>query len=233
MYCQQAGYEALRMAKYFGYLRVSTEGQEIESQKLGLLEYANRHSFAPMELIAEKISRATDWRDRQLGVLLNRAEQGDVILTPEFTRLAATPGQVFTFLEAASAKGVILHVTKTGTVMDGSMQSQLLASVFSMASMIELSFIRERTKEGLKRAKIEGKQLGRPLGSTGRLKLDEREDEIKGYLAIGLPKRKMAKVLGVTYNTLDRFIERKKLANNNKKEPIALTKRKVKMERVG
>lgn len=87
-----------------------------------------------------------------------------------------------------------------------------------MASMIELSFIRERTKEGLKRAKIEGKQLGRPLGGTGRLKLDEREGEIRGYLATGLPKRKMAKTLDVAFNTLDRFIERKKLANNNKKE---------------
>lgn len=98
------------------------------------------------------------------------------------------------------------------------MQSQLLVSVFSMASMIELSFIRERTKEGLKRTKIEGKQLGRPLGGTGRLKLDEREGEIRDYLATGLPKRKMAKTLDVAFNTLDRFIERKKLANNNKKE---------------
>lgn len=185
------------MPKYFGYLRVSTDGQEVESQKLGLLEYANRHGFAPMELIAETVSRAADWRGRQLGALLDRAGQGDVILTPEFTRLAATPGQVFTFLEAATAKGVILHVTKTGTVMDGSMQSQLLASVFSMASLIELSFIRERTREGLRRAKQEGKRLGRPPGTGGRLKLDEREDEIRGYIAIGLPKRKMAAAVGV------------------------------------
>lgn len=206
------------MPNYFGYLRVSTEGQEVESQKLGLLEYANRHGFAPMELVAETISRAADWRGRQLGALLERVGRGDIILTPEFTRLAATPGQVFTFLEAVTAKGVVLHVTKTGTVMDGSMQSQLLASVFSMASMIELSFIRERTKEGLRRAKIEGKQLGRPPGSTGRLKLDDRQDEIKGYIAIGLPKRKMAKALGVAYNTLDRFIGRKKLDIDKRKD---------------
>jgi len=204
------------MPKYFGYLRVSTDGQEVESQKLGLLEYANRHGFAPMELIAETVSRAADWRGRQLGALLDRAGQGDVILTPEFTRLAATPGQVFTFLEAATAKGVILHVTKTGTVMDGSMQSQLLASVFSMASLIELSFIRERTREGLRRAKQEGKRLGRPPGTGGRLKLDEREDEIRGYIAIGLPKRKMAAAVGVAYNTLDRFIERKGLMTSKK-----------------
>lgn len=206
------------MPKYFGYLRVSTDGQDVESQKLGLLEYANRHGFAPMELIAETVSRASDWRGRQLGALLERVGEGDIILTPEFTRLAATPGQVFTFLEAVTAKGVILHVTKTGTVMDGSMQSQLLASVFSMASMIELSFIRERTKEGLRRAKEDGKRLGRPPGSNGRLKLDERENEIRGYLAIGLTKRKMAKALGVAYNTLDRFISRKKLAIDKQKD---------------
>ena len=175
--------------------------------------------FTPpsMELIAETVSRSADWKGRQLGALLAMVGEGDIILTPEFTRLAATPGQVFTFLEAVTAKGVILHVTKTGTVMDGSMQSQLLASVFSMASMIELSFIRERTMEGLRRAKIEGKQLGRPPGSTGRLKLDEREDEIRGYIAIGLPKRKMAKALGVAYNTLDRFIDRKKLTIDKQK----------------
>jgi len=202
---------ALAMPCYFGYLRVSTDGQDVDSQKLGLLEYANSHGFSPVELVAETVSRSANWKGRELGALLAKAARGDVILTPEFTRLAATPGQVFTFLEEAAGKGVVLHVTKTGTVMDGSMQSQLLASVFSMASMIELSFIRERTKEGLQRARSQGKRLGRPPGKTGRLKLDVQVDAIKGYIAIGLPKRRMAKVLGVAYNTLARFIERRKL----------------------
>ena len=194
--------------RYFGYLRVSTEGQEIDSQKLGLLEYAHRLGFAPVELVAETASRSTDWKSRLLGSLLERTRHGDVILTPEFTHLAATPGQVLSFLESATAKGLVLHVTKTSTVMDGLSQSQLLASVFPM---IKLSFIRDRIKEGLRRTKLEGKQLGRPPGSTGRLKLDDHLDEIRGYLAIGLPKRKIAKVLGVAYNTVDRFISRKKL----------------------
>lgn len=200
------------MPSYFGYLRVSTDGQEVQSQKLGLLEYANRQGFSPIEFLSETVSRSVDWRKRGLGDLLEKAQNGDFILTPEFTRLAATPGQVFSFLEAASKKGVIVHITKTGTVMDGSVQSQLLASVFSMASMIELVFLKARTKEGLQRAKAEGKTLGRRRGSTGRLKLDERTDEIKGYLAIGLSKRKIAGVVGVSYNTVDRFIKRNKLA---------------------
>lgn len=197
-----------RAPKYFGYLRVSRDTQEIESQKLGLLEYANRQGFAPVELVEETASRESRWKARELGKMLDRVGRGDVILTPEFTRLGATPGQVFGFLEEVSSRGIILHITKTRTIMDGSMQSQLLASAFSMASMIELSFIRERTREGLERARRDGVTLGRPKGSRGTLKLEKRADEIAGYVAIGLPKRRMARVLGVSYNTLDRYLKR-------------------------
>jgi putative DNA-invertase from lambdoid prophage Rac len=203
--------DAVTTTKYFGYLRVSTEGQEVESQKLGLLEYANEKKFGYIEIVSEVVSRSVDWRQRELGALLAKAEKGDFLLTPEFTRLAASPGQVFSFLEEATKKGVVIHITKTGTVMDGSMQSQLLASVFSMASMIELSFIRERTKEGLRRAKLDGKTLGRRKGSTGKLKLEKHEELIRGYLAIKLSKRRIAAALNVAYNTVDRFIKRNRL----------------------
>lgn len=192
----------------FGYLRVSRDTQDIDSQKLGLMEYAQRHGFHSLELVEEVISRDTGWKERELGALLYRARRGDVILTPEFTRLAASPGQVFTFIEEAARRGVLLHITKTGTVMDGSIQSQLLASAFSMASMIELSFIRERTREGLRRARLEGKRLGRPPGVLGQLKLAGRESEVSGLLALGLSGRAAAKQLGVSHNTLRKFLDR-------------------------
>jgi IS30 family transposase len=48
------------------------------------------------------------------------------------------------------------------------------------------------------------------------LKLEERTDEIRGYLAIGLSKRKMATALGVAYNTVARFIERKGLQSSKR-----------------
>ena len=199
------------MIKYYGWIRISTDAQEAESQKMGVLEYANRLGFAPVEFISATVGRSIDWQTHELGALLKRAKRGDVILTSEFTRLGERPGQVFTFLEAASAKGVIIHITKTGTVMDGSMQSQLFASAFSMASMIELAFVRQRTKEGLQRAKRDGKRLGRPPGTRGRSKLDEHEETIRAYLAIELSQRKIAKKLGVADNTLRRFLLNKGL----------------------
>lgn len=197
-----------REIRYFGYLRVSRDTQEIDSQKLGLLQYANQNGFTNVELVEETISRDAKLKDRELGRLLGRVGRGDVIMTPEFTRLGSSPGQVFTFMEEVSSIGAVLHITKSRLVMDGSMQSNLLASAFSMASMIELDFIRMRTREGLDRARREGVVLGRPKGSRGPSKLDGREDEIRGYLAIRLPKRRMAKALKVSYNTLGRYLDR-------------------------
>ena len=65
-----------------------------------------------------------------------------------------------------------------------------------------------------------GKRLGRPPGSNRNSKLDTRLDEIMGCLAIGLTKREIATVLRVAYNTLDRFIDRKKLQTTRKKESM-------------
>jgi len=96
---------ALAMPCYFGYLRVSTDGQDVDSQKLGLLEYANSHGFSPVELVAETVSRSANWKGRELGVLLAKAARGDVILTPEFTRLAATPARCSPSSKRPLAKG--------------------------------------------------------------------------------------------------------------------------------
>lgn len=198
----------------YAYLRVSTDDQNINSQKLGIYEYANQHGFTNIEDVYEVTGRNEALQNRELGKLLDRVGQGDTILIAEFTRIGGRPSQVFSFLEAASLKGVAVHITKSKVVMDGSIASQIMASVFSMASMIELSFIRERTKEGLRRVKAEGKTLGRPVGSTGRLKLDNDSKnvaEVIHQLGLGVSKRQIAKNLGVSYNTLNRFIERYKL----------------------
>lgn len=53
---------------------------------------------------------------------------------------------------------------------------QLLLSIFSWVASQERKRIVERTKAGLERAKKEGKQLGRPLGSK-----DRKERRKSGY----------------------------------------------------
>jgi DNA invertase Pin-like site-specific DNA recombinase len=197
------------MPSYFAYLRVSRDSQDVANQRLWLLEFANERGYTPVTLIEETASRSVPWRDRLLGgLLLERAQKGDFILTSEFTRLGGSPGQVFSILEVAAARGVTIVITKTRTLMDGSLNAQIQATAFSIASMIEVEFTRSRTREGLQRARLEGRVGGRRKGSTGRLKLDPQLERVKELHQLELSIPKMARHFGVTEKTMRKFINR-------------------------
>ncbi|WP_273788562.1 recombinase family protein [Bartonella grahamii] len=200
------------MPKFYAYLRVSRDGQDTENQKFGLLEYANKNGFAPLHIEEEIASRGKDWRKRKLGALIEKAECGDVLLTPEFSRIAGSSLAVLEILKAASERGLIVHITKQNLIMDGSLQSDIIANVLGMVSQIERHLIQTRTKEALNVARQRGIKLGRPKGSKAtQLKLDNHIDEIQAFINVGLSQSRIAKTLGVSVNTLRLFIERKNI----------------------
>lgn len=198
------------MTKYYAYLRVSREGQDPDNQKLGLLEYANAKGFAPLTIEHEVSSRAKDWRSRKIGEIINMAKPGDVLLTPEFSRMAGSALQVLEILQAASERGLVVHVTKQKIIMDGTLQSDIMATVLGMAAQIERHFIQSRTKEALQVARDKGTKLGRPKGSgLGALKLDTRKDEVQAYVNMGLSMARAAALLDVTPKTYAAFLKQR------------------------
>jgi putative DNA-invertase from lambdoid prophage Rac len=88
--------------------------------------------------------------------------------------------------------------------------SKVLAFAFSLSAEIERQLISQRTKEGLVRAKAEGKILGRPFGST-RLnsKLQNHDAEITKLLQNRVSKSATARIFGVSRNALLRYLERR------------------------
>lgn len=50
-------------------LRVSTNQQDVDNQRHGILEYANRKSFGHLEFVEDTVSGQKRWRDRELGQL--------------------------------------------------------------------------------------------------------------------------------------------------------------------
>jgi DNA invertase Pin-like site-specific DNA recombinase len=92
------------------------------------------------------------------------------------------------------------------------MQTKVMITMFSLFSEIERDLISERTKEGLMRARAEGKLLGRPKGTIGKSKLDGKEDEIRRFLNGGINKTNIARYFDVSWSTLDNFIKTRKLA---------------------
>jgi DNA invertase Pin-like site-specific DNA recombinase len=61
-----------------------------------------------------------------------------------------------------------------------------------------------RTSEALAKRKAEGKR-------SARLKLDAKEAEIRGYLAKGISKRSIAKLVDCSPSTLYEWLARRKI----------------------
>ena len=75
---------------------------------------------------------------------------------------------------------------------------KLILSIFAWAAERERELIIQRTKEGLERARREGKQIGRP-----KITLDKKQlKQIKKYQELGLNLSAISKIIGVPYFTL-------------------------------
>jgi len=195
----------------FAYLRVSTNAQDVENQKLGVLDYCNSQGITPIEFVEDTTSGRKGWKSRAIGDLLERAESGDTLVAAEVSRLARSTLQVLELLQEAAEKGVAVHIAKNRMVLDDSLPATITATILGLAAQIEREFISARTKEALERRKAEGLPVGRPKGPAATLMLDGHRDEIVGYLEKGVSKRSVAKILGCSPTTLYAWIRRRRI----------------------
>lgn len=191
----------------WGYLRVSTNQQKTENQRLAILEYANKNKATVDHWIEVKASTRKTAKVRNLDELED-LHKGDTLITAEMSRLGRSVGHIAILVDELLNNGVKLIFIKENMELNGrrNMQSKVMVTMFSLFAEIERDLISERTKEGLIRARAEGKLLGRPKGSLGRSKLDGKEKEIRQYLAKGLNKTNVARIYGVNVGTLNNFI---------------------------
>ena len=200
---------------HFAYLRVSTNSQDAENQKLGVLDYCNSKNLVPLKIVSDEVSTQIGWNDRKIAEILNEALPGDTLIVSEISRLARSTLQVLEILELAAKKRVSVHIVKNGLVMDGSIQATITATILGLAAQIEREFISMRTKEALTRRKESGLPMGRPKGRAPKVMLDPHREMIQSYLKKGVNKRSIAKIIECSPTTLYSWIEREKEQRKN------------------
>jgi DNA invertase Pin-like site-specific DNA recombinase len=205
----------------YAYLRVSTDQQEVDNQRYGLFVYANTHGLEPLQFVEDTASGRMAWRDRAVGRLLTETvHPGDAVLFAEISRMARSTLQVLEMLEHCMTQRVSVHIAKQQMVRDGSIQSRITATVLGLAAEIEREMISLRTTEALATRKAAGLPLGRPKGTPApRRKLDAKEIEIRGYLAKGLSKRSIAKLVECAPSTLYDWLARRHLRARHPSTP--------------
>jgi len=197
----------------WGYVRVSTDSQNTETQKLAVLQYANEKHTKIDSWMEITVSSRKSPKERRLDELVGQLHEGDVLIVAELSRLARSVGQIAILVDALLKKKVRVISLKENITLNGraDIQTKVMITMFSLFAEIERDLISERTKEGLARARAEGKLLGRPKGTKGKSKLDGKEIGIKEYLAKGVTRANIAKIYGVSFPTLENFIRSRNL----------------------
>ena len=197
----------------YGYLRVSTDKQECDNQKIGVEVLAEKLGL-PIEswIIDNGVSGTKEPQKRKLGKLLRKIKTGDIILCSELSRLGRKLFMVISILEHCMKIGAKVLTAKEGYELGDNVQSKVLAFAFGLVAELEREMISKRTKEALQRRKANGKAIGRLAGAKNkRHVLDGKEEKIIELLKSGRRKSAIVKELKISSGTLYDFIKKQGL----------------------
>ena len=192
----------------YGYIRVSTDTQDCENQKIGIESKAATLGIKIDKYIEDAgISGTKEPEERALGGCLKKLKNGDVLICSELSRLGRKLFMIMRILEHCMKCGAKVYTVKDGYELGDNIQSKVMAFAFGLSAEIERDLISQRTKEALLKLKKQGKKLGREAGSRNKKrKLDDKIEIINDMLMRGVPKTRIAKKLKVSIPTLYSFI---------------------------
>ncbi|MFJ1311882.1 recombinase family protein [Agrobacterium sp. P15N1-A] len=176
------------MPRTFAYVRVSTTGQTTENQ-IQEIEAAGFH-VEPRRIVTETVSGSVAIAKRRgFARLMDKLEAGDVLLVTKLDRLGRDAIDVSTTVKKLEELGVRVHCLALGGVDLASSAGKMTMNVINAVAQFERDLLIERTQSGLKRAKSEGKALGRPARLNEKQKRDVLSD-LAGGMSISAAARK-------------------------------------------
>ena len=201
------------MGQIVAYLRASTYKQDLNDQKLELLEFARKKSLAIDEFVEITISSRKTSKQRRIDELLNLLNDGDTLLVTELSRLGRSTTEVITLVNSLAHRNIRVIVLKQNLdISQQDINSKVTLTLFSLFSELERDLISLRTKEALASKKRQGQILGKPKGTIQKSKFDKHLEKIKELLEYGLSVRKISSVL--EYNNhiaLNTYINKRNL----------------------
>jgi len=205
-----------------GYIRVSTDQQDLEKQRHLLLQYAHTHQYLIQEFIETQMSSQKDKKARKIDELLAKLKKGDLLLVAELSRLGRNMLETLNIIQTLSDKGIQIVFVRQPELSTVGSHAKLLLAIYSYFAEAERDYISMRTKQGLAALRNRGITLGRPKGSKnkkGAVLLSYRE-QIKQYLEFKLPLSAIQKLINpllpkpLSYNSFKYFVKQDSMLCN-------------------
>ena len=185
------------MSRTFAYCRVSTSEQTTENQIVAIRQAG--YDILDSRVISETVSGGVQAMKRQgfADMVTHKLEKGDQLVVLKLDRLGRDNIDVQQTIAMLVKKGIDVVSLDLPVRNLASPDGKLMLQLFAAFAEFEKSRIIERTKEGLERAKAEGKKLGRPVAKDTLKRVQEAK-------AKGLSQSKAALELGFSLPTIKR-----------------------------
>lgn len=186
------------MSRVFAYVRVSTHGQTTDNQVREIRGAG--FDVQVRRVVSETVSGSLAARERAgFAKLLDRMEDGDVLVVTKMDRLGRNAMDVRATVEHLAGIGVKVHCLALGGVDLTSSTGRMTMSVINAVAEFERDLLIERTHAGLVRAKAQGKRIGRPPKLT-----DEQKRIVRERLADGSSISALSREFTVSRLTIQR-----------------------------
>ena len=184
-----------------GYARTSTLDQVagLEAQVRDL------EAAGCEKLFVEQVSSVDVAAREKLAQALDYVREGDLLVATKLDRLARSVAHLLSIVAQLEAKNVALRVLDLG-VDTSTAQGRLMLTLLGGIAQFEREIMLERQREGIAKAKAEGKYRGRK--PTAR----EKAADVHRMKAEGVAPAQIAKQLGIGRASAYRIIADQKAA---------------------
>jgi DNA invertase Pin-like site-specific DNA recombinase len=187
------------MSKIIAYIRTSTDKQDLNNQRLEILEFARKKDLKIDEFVQITMSSRKTNKQRRIDEVLELLGNSDTLIVTELSRLGRSTAEVIALINELVARNIRIIILKQNLdIHKYDMNSKIVTTLFSLFAELERDLISIRTKEALAAKRMQGVVLGKPKGTIQKSKFDKDKDRIKELLKLGLSVRKIAKLLGYT-----------------------------------
>lgn len=178
-----------------GYARVSTTGQDYETQ------LAKLKAEGCEKIFSEKQSGKSADNREQLQQALDFCREGDVLVVTKLDRLARSMGDLWVIVRKLEEKGCAFKVLDQSGMDTSNATGKLLFNILGSIAEFERDLINARTEEGRKAAKAKGVKFGRKAKLS-----DAQVKAIQGDVRAGeMSMQAIADKYGIARNSVYRL----------------------------
>jgi DNA invertase Pin-like site-specific DNA recombinase len=184
------------------YVRVSTKDQSVGMQLNDLERYSKERGLNIFKVYEDNGVSGTKETRPALGQLMDdaRKRKFDIVLVWRFDRFARSTKHLVNALYEFRNLGIDF-ISYQENIDTSSPLGEAIFTIISAMSKLERDIIAERVKGGLRKAKENGKRLGRPKSKIDTDKVIEYRKQNKSI-------RQIATALNLSKGTVQRALER-------------------------